>query len=183
ASDVLDFLRKRGGVEVANLAVNGAVSADVRELVSNANVRAVAATADWILLSAGGNDLSHAVPRSGGPPPAALEDIRRARSDYAANLRAILGGLREANPRAPIFVLALYDPFDDGSAAARAGAAVITGWNSVLQETALSFPAIVVVPTFDLFQGRPDRLAVDRFHPNRDGYSAIAQRIEQVIPW
>lgn len=182
ASDVLEFLRKRGRVEIANLAVNGAATAEVRELVSSPNVRALAVSADLILVSAGGNDLSHAAPRTGGSTAAAIEDVRRARVDYAANLRAILGSLRETNPRVPICVLGLYDPFEGDNAAARAGASVILGWNSVLQETALSFPGVLVVPTFDLFQGRPDRLGVDRFHPNREGYAAIAARIEQIIP-
>jgi lysophospholipase L1-like esterase len=39
-----------------------------------------------------------------------------------------------------------------------------------------------VIPTFDLFQGRPDRLASDRFHPNREGYRAIADRVIQTLP-
>ena len=45
---------------------------------------------------------------------------------------------------------------------------MILQWNAVAQETALAFPNVVVVPTFDLFQGRADRLAIDHFHPNRE---------------
>jgi lysophospholipase L1-like esterase len=182
ALDVLDFLRRREPAEIANLAVNGAESSEIRNLVDSANVRSVAASSDLILLSAGGNDLSHAVPRVGAPAPGTLEAIRAARARYAANLRGILTRLREANPSAPICVLGLYDPFEGDSVAARAGASVILGWNSLMQETALEFPRVLVVPTFDLFEGRPDRLSVDRFHPNRSGYAAIAARIEQVLP-
>jgi lysophospholipase L1-like esterase len=182
ASDVLEALRRRGPTDIANLAVNGAESADVRELISSTNVKALAANADWILVSAGGNDLSHAVPRGFGSPVAALEDVGRARDRLITNVREILTQLREANPEAPIYLIGLYDPFSESGPAARAGASMIASWNAAVAETVFSFRNVFVVPTFDLFYGRGDRLAADRFHPNRVGYELIAQRIEQLLP-
>lgn len=180
--DVLQFLRKRGAAEVANLAVNGAESREVRDLLHRENVRRLAASADWILLSVGGNDLSHAVPRGFTSPTQTLGEIGKTRDQFAANLREIFRRLRESNPNAPVYVLGLYDPFGEGDAPARAGASVILSWNTLLEETSLGYPGIFVVPTFDLFQRRADRLAVDRFHPNRKGYEAIASRVIQLLP-
>ena len=184
AADVLDSVRKRGPADLANLSVNGAESPEVVELVAGANVRSLAASADLILLSIGGNDLSHAVPR--GPDPAAgvraAEDVAAARARYAQNLRVALTSLRAANATAPILVVGLYDPFGDAGPAGRLGSSVILRWETIQQETALSFPRTWVVPTFDLFQGRPDRLGADKFHPNRNGYQAIAARMIQLIP-
>jgi lysophospholipase L1-like esterase len=37
------------------------------------------------------------------------------------------------------------------------------------------------VPTFDLFQGRADRLSADRYHPNAEAYGEIAERMLQVV--
>ena len=111
-----------------------------------------------------------------------LEEIGTARARYAGNLRQILSRLREANTRAPVYVVGLYDPFGEEGPQARLGASVILSWNTLIEETALSFPKVFVVPTFDLFLGRPDRLAVDRFHPNSKGHQAIAERILQLIP-
>ncbi len=182
ALEVLDFLKKRGPAEIANLAVNGAESRDVLELLRSENVRALAASADLILLSAGANDLSHAIPRTSASAVSAMEELGRTRARFAANLRGIFGRLRGANPRAPLYVLGLYDPFGEQGREARLGASVILSWNAALEETALSFPEVFVVPTFDLFYGRADRLAVDHFHPNRKGYDAISRRIEQLIP-
>ena len=54
-------------------------------------------------------------------------------------------------------------------------------WNSVLAETALGYSNVAVVPVFDLFQGRPDRLATDRFPPTRLGYRRIADRVIQTL--
>jgi hypothetical protein len=98
----------------------------------------------------GGNDLSHAVPRGDGTPAAPVESVTRAKEEYASNLRAILAALRAASPTAPIRVLGLYDPFEQRGASSRLGASVILGWNGLMQETALSFPDALVVPTSTL---------------------------------
>ena len=182
AADVLDNLKKKGPAEMANLAVNGAESGDVLKVLDSDNVRRFAASADAILLSAGANDLTHAVPGQRATASSPLEEIGASRARYAGNLRTILSRLREANPRAPIYLLGLYDPFGDEGPQARIGASVILSWNTLIEETALSFPRVFVVPTFDLFYGRPDRLAVDRFHPNSKGHQAIADRIVQLLP-
>jgi len=182
ALDVLQFLRRRGAADIANLAINGAESGEVRDLLRRQNVRRLAASADLILLSVGGNDLSHAIPRGSRSPVEALGEIGKTRDQFAVNLREIFRGLRESNPKTPVYVLGLYDPFGEEGAPARASASVILSWNMLLEETSLAYPGVFVVPTFDLFQGRTDRLAVDRFHPNRRGYEAIAARVIQVLP-
>ena len=182
ALDVLRSLRKSGPVDVANLAVNGAESGDVVPVLAGENVRRLAASADWILLSVGGNDLSHAVTGEAGERSSPLGAISASRTRYAGNLREILSRLRQANPRAPIYVVGLYDPFGNEGPQARIGASVILSWNALVEETALAFPNVSVVPTFDLFYRRPDRLAADRFHPNGKGHQAIADRIVQLLP-
>ena len=181
AADVADAIRKRGPADVANLAVNGAESGDVLEVVKTPNTAKVLASADWILLSAGGNDLSHAIPRIASAAAAPLEAIAGARSAYVSNLREILTRIREANPSAPVYVVGLYDPFGNVGPQGRIGSSVIRTWNSLLEETALAFPGVTVVPTFDLFYDRPDRLAADHFHPNGAGHQAIADRVVQIL--
>lgn len=180
AADVIASLQRRGPVDSINLAVAGAESGDLRRLVESANVRSLAAGADVILLSIGGNDLSHSLAGTGAPADA-LSALSAARASYATNLRAILDGLRGANRTAPIRVLGLYQPFDGAGREARVGASFILSWNAVIGETALGYPDVQAIPIFDLFQSRPDRLAADRFHPNREGYKLIAARVMQTL--
>lgn len=179
-ADVVAALRKRGPVEPVSLAVGGAESSDLKRLVESANVRSLAASADVILVSIGGNDLSHSF-SAVGVPAEALSSVDAARTRFAGNLRAILSQLREANPSAPIRLLALYQPFGGEGREGRIGESVVLAWNSVIVETALGYRDVTVVPVFDLFQGRGDRLATDRFHPNREGYRAIAERVIQTL--
>jgi lysophospholipase L1-like esterase len=181
ATDVVQFLRRTGPVEAANLAVAGAESSDVLALVGGANVKSLAASADLILLSVGGNDLSHSFGRAGAPAEA-LTAVTTSRAQFTRNLRTIMEELRGANPSAPIRVLGLYQPFSGEGREVRIGASMILSWNSMIAETALGFPNVAAIPAFDLFQGRADRLAADQFHPNRDGYRAIADRVIQSLP-
>lgn len=177
--NVLEAFRKKGPAEITNLAVNGMESPEVLALVESANVRALAAGASLILVSVGGNDLSHGLSR-GAAPTDIVDSLAESRGRYAQNLRSILAALREANPTARICVLGLYDPFGGDKGSARIGASVILQWNTLIAETALSFPGVIVVPTFDLFQQRPDRLSADHYHPNAQAYEEIARRMLQV---
>ncbi|MDQ5871763.1 MAG: GDSL-type esterase/lipase family protein, partial [Acidobacteriota bacterium] len=181
ANDVVDLLRRAGPVESVNLAVAGVESSDVLALVESANVKSLAASADLILLSVGGNDLSHSLGRAGAPTEA-LTTVVAARAQFARNLRKILARLRETNPSAPIRLLGLYQPFTGSGREARIGASMVMSWNSLVAETALGFDNVSAIPVFDLFEGRADRLAADRFHPNRAGYRAIADRVIQSLP-
>src|SRR5262245_14936840 len=185
AVDVQEALRPRGKAELTNLGVNGLTSSEIRATADSPNVRDLAAAADIIFVSAGGNDLSHAAGRGASSPTEIADAVAEARRLYAENLRAILTSLREANPNAPIGVLGLYDPFGGGEGASgpgRLGTSVILQWNAIAAETALGYPGVFVIPTFDLFEGRPDRLSADQYHPNRRGYEESAKRILQVLP-
>ena len=105
--------------------------------------------------------------------------MSEARERYVANLRAILRALREANPDGAHPGLGLYDPFSgEAGPGASAPRSSSNGTRSRPRRPWLS--GVPVVPTFDLFQGRPDRLAADRYHPNRAGYRLIAERMLQV---
>jgi lysophospholipase L1-like esterase len=180
AVNVLEAFRKKGPAGLTNLGVNGTESPEVRALVETPNVRTLAAGADLILLSAGGNDLSHSATRGTGSPAEVADAVAAARGRYVESLRAILAALREANPSAPICVIGLYDPFGKEAGSGRLGASVILQWNTLASETALSFPNVFLIPTFDLFQGRSDRLGADQYHPNARAYEAIAERVMQV---
>ena len=179
AVGVLDAYRKKGKAEITNLAVNGMESPEIREVVESPNVKGLAARANLILVSAGGNDLSHGATR-GAAPTDVVSAVAASRERYAKNLRGILVALRDANPDARICVLGLYDPFGDDRAGGRLGASVVLQWNALIAEIVLGFPNVVVIPTFDLFQGRPDRLSADRYHPNAAAYEEIAKRVLQV---
>ena len=169
--------RKRSGLRLENLGIEGLETAGLRELLFHPQPRSLAASADAILVSIGGNDLSHAVGRARSESP--LEALGSARRTFEANLDAILGELRDLDPSGRIVLLLLYNPFG-GSELGEAGSAVIVDWNAAAQKIALSH-GVETVPTFDLFESHPDRLSRDHFHPNEEGYTLIAERVNQIF--
>lgn len=169
-------LRKMGmTVSVDNLAVDGSDTGDFLRKMEEADVARRIAAANLILVSIGGNDLSHSL-RSVTPGEATTDPTATALKDSSINLQRILPLLRKPNPSAPIRILGLYNPFPE-SFDKRVAKETLLKWNVALEEASYSVSGASVVPTADLFDERPDRLSPDRFHPGPNGYGEISSRI------
>lgn len=133
------------------------------------------ADASVLVVSISGNDLTHALGRMEADGP-----LAPVLGSSTVNVARILGTLRAANPTAPIRLLGIYDPTSGGDRTeARRG---LARWNMSLEEAALGVPGALLVPIADLFADRPDRIAVDAFHPGPAGYDAIAARVFSTLP-
>jgi lysophospholipase L1-like esterase len=175
-------LRKTGlGVSVENLGVDGAETGDLLRKVNDPDAQRRIAGAQLILLSISGNDLSHSLPSLTAANAGAESDPTAPALRVASlNLQRILSLLRASNPSAPIRILGLYDPFPEGFDRKMARATILK-WNVALEEASNGVENALVVPTADVFDGRPDRLSSDRFHPGPEGYSEIAARVVQTL--
>jgi lysophospholipase L1-like esterase len=178
---VAEGLRKRGlTVEVDNLGVDGAETRDLLAKVQLGATKERVSRADLILVSIGGNDLTHSVPALGassGDADPALATLGRARG----NLLEILKTLRAANPNAPIRLLGLYDPFVSDAEGRALARQVLLRYNTMLAEATFGVPKALLVPIYDVFDERADRLSPDRFHPGPSGYDEIAARLLSTI--
>jgi lysophospholipase L1-like esterase len=178
---IAEALRKRGlVVEIDNLGVDGSESGDLLAKVTLEGTKARIAKADLILMSIGGNDLTHSVRELGSaaemdPAVAALARLRK-------NLFEVLRVVRAANPKAPIRMLGLYDPFVSDAEGRRLAREALLRYNTMLAEASFSVTGALLVPVYDLFEERPDRLSPDRFHPGPGGYDEIAQRVVATLP-
>jgi lysophospholipase L1-like esterase len=179
---VVESLRKGGRpADFVNLGVDGLESDGLLRKIGTPEAREAIASAGLVLLSIGGNDLTHSLPSSpvgaaGGDPTAqALARVRE-------NLGLILSGIRASNPTAPIRILGLYNPFPEQAADRRTTREALLRWNVALEEASFAVPFALVVPTFDLFEERSDRLSPDRFHPGPAGYGEIAARVLSSLP-
>lgn len=169
-------LRKAGlTVSVDNLAVDGSETGDFLRKMEAADVAGRVAAANLILVSIGGNDLSHSL-RSVVPGETATDPTAAALTGASLNVQRILSLLRKANASAPIRLLGLYNPFPE-TYDKRIAKETLLKWNVALEEASYSVSGASVVPTADLFDERPDRLSPDRFHPGPNGYGEIASRI------
>lgn len=165
-----------------NLGVNGGRTTDLIDQLGSANVRKLVADANTVIISIGGNDLRIFADRAAGAqaegarPPQPMEAMS-VMSDVLDRVAKIVTAVREANPRARIFLIGLYNPFSRGPAG-RIFDGLIARWNGKLVEQFAADANVTVVPTADLFSHR-NRLSADAFHPNGDGYQLIARRIAE----
>lgn len=172
---------RRGGraVFVENLAVDGSRTADLIEKLNEPSTKERLAAAGLIVLSISGNDLARALP--GAPagegrdtPPAILARVE-------ADVAKLLEEIRRASPKAPIRIIGLYNPWSDAPGDKRLARMALLASNAALERAASAVDGALVVPVADLFEGRPDRLAADHFHPGPAGYDEIAARIVSTL--
>ncbi|MCP3772392.1 GDSL-type esterase/lipase family protein [Paenibacillus sp. MZ04-78.2] len=101
--------------------------------------------------------------------------------DAVKRLEQIFDRVSKASPQARIFYVGLYHPFLDLDPQ-REGAPVIRQWNAAAFDLANRYPNITLVPTYDLFELNLSKyLYTDHFHPNKDGYDRIADRIVDIL--
>jgi lysophospholipase L1-like esterase len=170
-------LRKEGRiVTVENLGVDGIETRDLLGKVEEPDVQSHLAGAQLILVSIGGNDLSHSIRGAALPGETAADPTKAALETASLNFQRILSLLRKSNSSSPIRILGLYNPFPENFDRKLARETLLR-WNVALEEASYVVPGATVVPTADLFDERPDRLSLDRFHPGASGYGEIAGRV------
>ncbi|HEY0142656.1 MAG TPA: GDSL-type esterase/lipase family protein [Thermoanaerobaculia bacterium] len=166
-------LRRRNirAQRTVNLAVNGARTPDLLRVLDRANVKALIAQSNVVILSIGGNDLWGGNDwRNAAPPnPDAVMD------DVMKRIESAISTVRTANPKARIFFVGLYNPFLKTPMGTTL-TPLVYKWNARLTERFANDPNFTVIQTADLFTHR-NRLAIDGFHPSGEGYGLIARRI------
>jgi lysophospholipase L1-like esterase len=173
---LVEELRKRRVPvnNAVNLAVNGARTRDLEQLLERPNVRRLIGEANVVIVSIGGNDLWGDQNRRSAPP-----DPQKAMGEVLERVTKVVRAVRAQNATARIFVIGLYNPFAT-TQVGRGLAPFINRWNASLVERFAADPNVVVVQTSDIFAFR-DRLSFDRFHPATEGYTLIARRIADAM--
>lgn len=163
--------RKIGAARTINIAVNGARTPDLLVQLQSANVRRLIAESNVIIVSIGGNDLWGGNDGRAAPPP----NPNAVMDDVLGRIERVVKEVRKANPTARVFLIGLYNPFR-----ATPLNEMLSHWNARMIERFSADPNVVVVQTADIFSHR-DRLSLDRFHPNDEGYELIARRIADAL--
>ncbi|MGL4820118.1 MAG: GDSL-type esterase/lipase family protein [Bacilli bacterium] len=170
--------RTNESIQLTNLAVSGATTADLLTQLQSPGVQYTVRTAGAIVLTIGGNDLFPGAEALATMTP---DLFLKPTEQFSKDVPRVLGTLRELNPDAPIYWLALYNPFETITQLKQASP-LVQEWNNILAQGALQHNDVYVVPTFDLFQGTGKSLLYsDVFHPNTRGYALMADRLADVV--
>lgn len=166
-----------------NLGINGFRAEQLAERIEQESTGYVLKKANVILLTTGGNDLFQSAQSEQMSPAALDERALLAKTEKGtADLQRILEGIRRWNKDALIVYVGLYNPFADLKEMRQVGNSVVQKWNDEAFRIINQDENMLLVPTYDLFQHNiGSYLSSDHFHPNGEGYQAIAERIVQSI--
>ncbi len=168
-------------VKITNLGIIGQRSNQLREQVQETEVQRQIKTADYVVITIGGNDLFQG--GQGLIEYETMADMEEVEKKYLENLQFVIQEIRNVNKEATVFLIGLYNPFmdlDEGKEISK----MVRHWNYQSAEVSASFPKVVFVPTFDLFELKVnDYLYTDKFHPNTEGYRLIAERVASLLTW
>lgn len=168
-------------VKLTNLGIIGQRSIQLQDQVQETEVQRQIETADYVLVTIGGNDLFQG--GQGLIEYETMADIEEVEKKYIENLQVIFEQIQNVNKEATVFLIGLYNPFidlDEGKEISK----IVRHWNYQSAELSATFPKVVFVPTFDLFELKVnDYLYTDKFHPNTEGYRLIAERVASLLTW
>lgn len=179
----VELLKKDGAKSklVNNLGINGLTTAKLLPLLDDKGTQYALKKAGVILLSIGGNDLFQGAQQylNGGSLPT-KKDLEVSVAVAGENFKKIVEKLVDINPDAQLVYVSLYNPFSDLEGMKDMGNNAVNHWNSMAMRTMNTYERTLIVPTYDLFANNGSiYLSGDHFHPNGEGYQAIAERIVQ----
>ncbi|REK77187.1 GDSL-type esterase/lipase family protein [Paenibacillus paeoniae] len=185
---VVDGLKKEFDKPVQllnNLALNGMQTSQLGERLSNdSGYQYAVKSANLILFSIGGNDLflsARARMEKKEWAMLGMDELEQDMEETLGRFRSIIDQLYELNPSAKIVYMGLYNPFYDLDNL-RIASLNMQQWNKEAYAVIHPYPNMMMVPTFDLFEGRiGEYLSSDHFHPNHEGYKRIAGRMLEAL--
>jgi len=176
---VSDQLKQSGtDVSLVNLGIKGLTSSELVEQMKQKEIERQIGQADIILMTIGGNDLFLGGQSLTDLSEASISGLEEA---YINHLKTILTSIRAVNTEATVYLLGLYNPFSEFQNG-ELMSTVVRNWNSKTAETLAQYSRAVLVPTYDLFQLKAEKLLfTDHFHPNETGYRLMAGRVAALI--
>jgi lysophospholipase L1-like esterase len=184
AKELLELERGKPVHILGNYAVNGYKTDQLlNDLKTKSSIVEQLSKADIILLTIGGNDL-YAIGRDlleGSAEQLDPAVVKARMPEPLARLEQILAVVSEANPKATVMYMGLYNPFYDMDTTGELSKHV-REWNNQAAQYVSRHPRMIMVPTFDLFQlNFAKYMYSDHFHPNREGYQRMAERVVQAL--
>lgn len=199
---VADALQQKydlSSVERDNYGVSGERSDQILKRVKkDTDLRNSLASADFITMTVGGNDLFQAFQKNLTAKTAKQFD--RPIKKYGEQVTDILTEMRELNSKAPIYVVGIYNPYFLNFPDIKAMQTVVDNWNDETQSITKEASNCFFVPVNDLlYKGIQTKDSEqtnessssevknnalydeDNFHPNNLGYQLMANAIQEKI--
>ena len=168
-------------VLIDNYGVIGHKTSNLQNKLSEEDVIASLKEADIILMTIGGNDLMGVV--RDHLFSLDFEPFREEQRHYENRMKDIFTKIRELNSSAHIVYIGLYNPFKYMLPELTEIDTIIDEWNRASQQIISKDGNAVFIKVDHLFSSVNDDtlLYKDKFHPNENGYSIIADQAFEAI--
>lgn len=181
-------------VITSNFGISGNTTSQIlTRLKTQKKLRQKLAQADLITLTAGANDLVHLV--RAYQTRLTSKNISVGAKTYQLHISQMLTEIRNINPRAPIYLLGIYNPFYVYFPKLTLVQSTMKSWNKISQSVLTHYPnghfinidQVMTYPKGSVLAGshkaayNPYLYKVDHFHPNHIGYQAITQALWPVV--
>jgi lysophospholipase L1-like esterase len=161
-------------IEFLNFGVKGNKTKDLLKRLKTNKVQNAIKGSDIVILTIGGNDIMKVV--SENISHLEKKDFYSAKVQYAQNLSKIIDSIRRDQPRIPIILISLYNPFYTWFADVKEIDEILKEWNTISQKVIDNYKDTYFVHIEDIFKNE-HVLHTDYFHPNDKGYNLIANRV------
>ncbi|WP_406945098.1 SGNH/GDSL hydrolase family protein [Halobacillus sp. SY10] len=137
--------------------------------------------ADLILITIGANDVMKVVKNNF--TSLNYQDFVEEQEGYENRMRNIFSRVQELNPDAPVYLVGLYNPFNQYFTNIPELGKIMGDWNDISRRVTADYEQATFIPIRDLFEGNEEELLweEDLFHPNERGYKKMAERVLQYI--
>ncbi|MGV3488620.1 MAG: SGNH/GDSL hydrolase family protein [Tuberibacillus sp.] len=168
-------------VSFVDYGIKGDTTDDLLHVLAEKKVQKSIKDTDIIFMTIGGNDLVSVVKENF--LDLNVGDFNKKRLTYQRNFNEIIATINKLNPKATIYYLGLYNPFENLFPELDPQfSSVLHEWNKSSQTILELYPNTVFVPTDDLFKNRLSELLYnDHFHPNKEGYQLMSERLVKMI--
>ena len=168
-------------VLIDNYGVIGHKTSNLQKRLNEEDVMASIKEADIILMTIGGNDLMGVVRNHLFSLD--FEPFREEQKHYENRMIDIFTKIRELNSSAYIVYVGLYNPFTYMLSELPEIDTIIDEWNRASQQIILKDGNAVFVKVDHLFSSSDGDtlLYKDKFHPDENGYSIIADQVFEAI--
>jgi len=168
-------------VHFVDYGIKGDTTADLLTVLNKNNVQESIRNADIVFMTIGGNDLVGVLKENF--LDLNIDDFNAPRLTFQKNFNDIIQKIQELNPKATVYYLGLYNPFEDLFPDLDPQfESILQKWNQSSETILELYPHAVFVPTADLFKDKSEQLLYnDHFHPNKKGYELMSQRLLSFI--
>ena len=163
-----------------NFGVPGNRTDHLLKRLDNPEIQEGIEEAELVLITIGANDIMQVAKEN--ITNLEIDDFVTERDLYETRLRDVLDKMQEINGNAAIYLLGIYNPFENYFGNIAELDMIVDAWNETGSSIAQEEENITFIPVIDLFtQPQENLFSEDNFHPNYEGYYLISKRVLEFI--